>query len=69
MLRKGSLSQAGRVRAILLVVMSVVLGGWLLLSAPAQVERLTASHAPDARMQMADGGPGLGNGGGGGGGG
>lgn len=65
MLRRGALSQAGRVRAILLVVMSVVLGGWLLLTAPAQVERLTASHAPDAGMQMAD--PGLGNGGGGGG--
>ena len=69
MLRAGSLSQAGRVRAILLVVMSVVLGGWLLLAAPAQVERMTASHVPDAGMQMADGGPGLGNGGGGGGGG
>lgn len=66
MLRKGSLSQAGRVRAILLVVMSVVLGGWLLLAAPAQVERMTASHAPDAGMQTAD--PGIGNGGGGGGG-
>jgi hypothetical protein len=55
------------VRAILLVVMSVVLGGWLLLAAPAQVERMTASHAPDAGMQTAD--PGLGSGGGGGGGG
>jgi len=66
-MRKGKLSQAGRVRAILLIVMSVVLGGWLLLTAPAQVERATASHAPDAGMQVADGGPGLGNGGGGGG--
>jgi hypothetical protein len=64
-LRKGALSQAGRVRAILLVVMSVVLGGWLLLAAPAQVEQMTASHAPDAGMQTAD--PGIGNGGGGGG--
>lgn len=64
MLRAVTLSQAGRVRAILLVVMSVVLGGWLLLVAPAQVERMTASHAPDAGMQLAD--PGIGNGGGGG---
>lgn len=65
MLRAVALSQAGRVRAILLVVMSVVLGGWLLLAAPAQVERMTASHTPDAGMQTAD--PGIGNGGGGGG--
>ena len=64
-MRAVSSSSAGRVRAILLATLAVVLSGWLLLTAPAQVERFTASHAPDAGMQIAD--PGIGSGGGGGG--
>ena len=64
-MRVVSSSSAGRVRAILLATLAVVLSGWLLLTAPAQVERFTAGHAPDAGMQTAD--PGIGAGGGGGG--
>jgi hypothetical protein len=50
----------------LLAVLTVILAGWLVLSAPAQVERVTVGHNPDAGLQTAD--PGLGSGGGGGGG-
>ena len=63
-MRAVSSSSAGRVRAILLATLAVVLSGWLLLTAPAQVERFAAGHAPDAGAQTAD--PGWGNGGGGG---
>ena len=66
-MRAVSSSSAGRVRAILLATLAVVLSGWLLLTAPAQGEHFTAGHAPDAGMQLADGGPGIGSGGGGGG--
>lgn len=58
-------SQAGRGRALVLAVLAGLVVGWLLLTAPVQVERFTASHTPDAGMQTAD--PGFGNGGGGGG--
>ncbi len=64
-MRAVSSSSAGRVRAILLATLAVVLSGWLLLTAPAQGEHFTAGHAPDAGMQTAD--PGIGSGGGGGG--
>ncbi len=60
-MRAVSSSPVGRVRAILFTALTVVLAGWLVLSAPAQVERFTAG------MQIADGGPGIGPGGGGGG--
>ena len=66
MIRKGLSSPAGRVRALLLAVLTVILAGWLVLSAPAQVVRVTVGHNPDAGLQTAD--PGLGSGGGGGGG-
>ena len=49
----------------MLAVLAGLVAGWLLLTAPAQVERFTASHTPDAGMQTAD--PGWGSGGGGGG--
>lgn len=60
-------SQTGRGRAQMLAVLAGLVAGWLLLTAPAQVERFSASHTPDAGMQTADGGPGVGSGGGGGG--
>jgi hypothetical protein len=49
-----------------LAVLAGWVAGWLLLAAPAQVERFTAGHTPDAGVQTA--GPGIGAGGGGGGG-
>lgn len=64
-MRAGSSSQAGRGRALVLAVLAGLVAGWLLLTAPAQVERFTAGHTPDAGMQTAD--PGWGSGGGGGG--
>lgn len=64
-MRAGSSSQAGRRRSLVLAVLAGLVAGWLLLTAPAQAERFTAGHTPDAGMQTAD--PGLGGGGGGGG--
>ena len=55
---------AGRGHALLFAMLAGMVSGWLLLATPAQVERFTAGHTPDAAMQTAD--PGLGNGGGGG---
>jgi len=65
-MRAGSFSQARRGRALVLAVLAGWVAGWLLLAAPAQVERFTAGHTPDAGVQTA--GPGIGAGGGGGGG-
>lgn len=64
-MRAVSSSQTGRGRTLVFAVLAGLVAGWLLLTAPAQVERFTAGHTPDAGMQTAD--PGWGGGGGGGG--
>ncbi len=63
-MRAGSSLQVGRARPLVLAALAGMVAGWLLLTAPAQVERVIAGHTPDAGMQTAD--PGIGNGGGGG---
>ncbi len=62
-MRTVSGMRAGRGGAIVFAVVTVVLAGWLVLSAPVQTGRLSGNSNPDAGMQIAD--PGWGGNGGG----